>query len=63
MNNQNWMLLSGAVQLSGAVDRHLHFVEPVDDTHSEHGHGDHDHGGHESHGHDEHAAGHNGHAH
>jgi hypothetical protein len=50
-------LLCGSVQLSGAVDKYLHFVEPVDDSHGDHGHG---HG--DGHGHDAHAA-HNGHAH
>lgn len=55
------MLLCGSVQLTGALDRYLHFVEPADDVHEEHGHGDHDsHGDHASH--STHAA-HNGHAH
>lgn len=53
------MLLCGSVQLSGAVDRYLHFVEPIEDDHhghDDHGHGDHGHdahghGGHDSHGH------------
>jgi hypothetical protein len=47
-------LLCGSVQLSGAVDKYLHFVEPLEDSHDDHGHG-HDDG----HGHDAHA----GHAH
>lgn len=40
------MLLCGAVQLTGAVDRYLHFVEPVD---NEHEHGGHDHADHDAH--------------
>jgi hypothetical protein len=52
-------LLCGSVQLSGAVDKYLHFVEPIDDSHDDHGH---DHGHDDGHGHDAHAA-HNGHAH
>jgi hypothetical protein len=43
------MLLCGSVQLSGAVDRYLHFVEPMEDDHGSHGHDNH--GAHESHGH------------
>ena len=27
------MLLCGSVQLSGSVDRYLHFAEPEDDAH------------------------------
>jgi hypothetical protein len=52
------MLLCGSVQLSGSVDRYLHFVEPEEDSHNH---------GHDAHGHDDHAGhaahGHNGHAH
>lgn len=32
------MLLCGSVQLSGSVDRYLHFVEPEDESHGDHGH-------------------------
>ena len=46
------MLLCGSAQLSGAVDRYLHFVEPEPEGHH-HGHEDHGHG--HDHGH---AAGH-----
>jgi len=35
-------LLCGSVQLSGAVDQHLHFVEPVEEAHDAHA----SHGGH-----------------
>jgi hypothetical protein len=52
-------LLCGSVQLSGAVDKYLHFVEPIEDSHGDHDHG---HGHDDGHGHDAHAA-HNGHAH
>lgn len=45
-------LLCGSVQLSGAVDRYLHFVEPAEESHDDH-----------SHGHDDAHAGHDAHAH
>lgn len=44
-------LLCGSVQLSGAVDNYLHFVEPVDDSHDDHSHGHDDGHAHDAHAH------------